>query len=147
MRVLLDTNMLLRAVQINHPLFPETTQAISILVRRNDALLFSAQNVIEFWNVATRPILSNGFGLSPQEVLNEIAGFEKLFSLLPDVPEIYTEWKRVVATHNVQGVKVHDARLVAIMTVYSLDSLLTFNSSDFARFSNITAIHPSFISP
>lgn len=147
MRVLLDTNVLLRAVQINHPLFPETTNAISALVRRNDTLFFSPQNIVEFWNVATRPIQHNGFGLPSDAVVNEIAGFERSFSLLPDVPEIYQEWKKIVATYKVQGVRVHDARLIAIMTVYSLSGLLTFDISDFARFSNITAIHPSSFSP
>lgn len=147
MRVLLDTNVLLRAVQINHPLFVQTTQAISALIRRDDSLFVSPQNIIEFWNVATRPIQHNGFGLSPEEVLSEIVGFEKSFSLLPDVPEIYTEWKKIVVRHKIQGVKVHDARLVALATIYSLEGLLTFNTSDFARFSNITPIHPSALSP
>ena len=77
MRVLVDTNVLLRAVQTNHPLFAESTKAISALVRRDDSLFISPQNVVEFWNVATRPVAYNGFGLSADQVLNEIAGFEK----------------------------------------------------------------------
>lgn len=143
MRVLVDTNVLLRTVQSNHPLFPEATAAITALIRRNDSVFFSPQNIVEFWNVATRPLVRNGFGLSPDQVLNEITGFEKSLSMLPDIPEIYAAWKQIVHVNNVQGVKVHDARLVAIMTVYSVSALLTFNAGDFARFSNITTIHPS----
>jgi predicted nucleic acid-binding protein len=94
MRVLVDTNVPLRAVQSNHPLFAQATQAISALVRRNDSVFFCPQNIIEFWNVATRPIERNGFGLSPDQVMKEIAGFESSLSLLPDVPEIYTTWKK-----------------------------------------------------
>jgi hypothetical protein len=67
--------------------------------------------------------------------------------LLPDVPEIYASWKEIVRTNKVLGVKVHDARLVAIMTVYSVNGLLTFNAADFTRFTNITAIHPSSLVP
>jgi predicted nucleic acid-binding protein len=52
-------------------------------------------------------------------------------------------WKQTVNDHQVQGVKVYDARLVAIMTVYSVDSLLTFNSADFHRFKSVQALHPS----
>jgi hypothetical protein len=49
--------------------------------------------------------------------------------------------------HKVQGVRVHDARLVAIMNVYAVQSVLTFNSVDFERFSNIRAIHPWSLVP
>ena len=40
-----------------------------------------------------------------------------------------------------------DFRQVAIMSVYSVSGLLTFNAADFARFTNITAIHPSSLVP
>ena len=43
--------------------------------------------------------------------------------------------------------KVHDARLVAITNVYAGQSVLTFNSDDFERFSSIRAIHPSSSPP
>ena len=50
-----------------------------------------------------------------------------------------------MADNKVQGVKVYDARLVAIMTVYGVESVLTFNTADFKRYSNITALHPSSV--
>jgi predicted nucleic acid-binding protein len=138
MRVLVDTNVLLRIVQSNHPHFAEATAAIATLVRRSDSVFFSPQNIAEFWNVATRPV---------DRAFQEITGIEKSLSLLPDVPEIYASWKEIVRANKVLGVKVHDARLVAIMTVYSVSGLLTFNAADFARFTNITAIHPSSLVP
>ena len=52
-------------------------------------------------------------------------------------------WKVIVRDHKVQGVKVYDARLVAVMSVYAVESILTFNDVDFKRYNNITAIHPS----
>jgi hypothetical protein len=86
-------------------------------------------------------------GLSPDRAFQEITGIEKSLSLLPDVPEIYASWKEIVRANKVLGVKVHNARLVAIMMVYSVSGLLTFNAADFARFTNITAIHPSSLVP
>ncbi|MGH9327283.1 MAG: hypothetical protein ACRD2B_11465, partial [Terriglobia bacterium] len=53
-----------------------------------------------------------------------------MLTLLPDVPAIYAVWKRLVYEHGVQGVKVYDARLVAIMSVYAVESVLTFNTPD-----------------
>jgi len=143
MRVLVDTNILLRSAQPAHPLFSQTTHAVSRLLRQKESVFFCAQNIAEFWNVATRPTNANGLGMKSDEVLKEIGSIEALFTLLPDIPGIYAEWKRIVAHHDVQGVKVYDARLVAIMAVYGVDSVLTFNIADFKRYSNITALHPS----
>jgi predicted nucleic acid-binding protein len=111
LRVLLDTNILLRSAQPNHPLWPQATQAVSRLLRQRASLFFCSQNIAEFWNVATRPVEVNGLGFSPTEVRQEIAGIESIFTLLPDVPAIYPAWKRLVQDHRVQGVKVYDARL------------------------------------
>jgi|SRR6266850_1974430 len=143
MRVLVDTNILLRSAQPTHPLCSQATHAVSKLLRQQESVFFCAQNIAEFWNVATRPPGANGLGMKSDEVLREISSIETLFILLPDIPGIYAEWKRIVAHHNVQGVKVYDARLVAIMAVYAVDSILTFNSADFKRYSGITAIQPA----
>jgi predicted nucleic acid-binding protein len=108
---------------------------------------FCSQNIAEFWNVATRPAGQNGLGLSLEEVVQEVTNIEKSLTLLPDVPAIYSAWKQIVAAHKVQGIKVYDAWLVAIMSVYSVESVLTFNSVDFDRFTNVRAILPSSLLP
>ena len=73
MRVLVDTNILLRSAQPNHPLCAQATHAVSSLIRQKDAVFFCSQNVAEFWNVATRPADRNGLGLSLEEALQEVA--------------------------------------------------------------------------
>jgi predicted nucleic acid-binding protein len=145
MRVLVDTNILLRSAQPTHPLCAPATQAVSKLIRQKDAVFFCSQNIAEFWNVATRPAETNGLGLSHEGALQEVSGIERLLTLLPDIPAIYPAWKEVVADNQVQGVKVYDARLVAVMRVYAVDSVLTFNTADFKRYSSITALHPSSV--
>ena len=145
MRVLVDTNISLRIAQPTHPLCAQATQAVSKLIRQKDAVFFCSQNIAEFWNVATRPADLNGLGLSHEEVLQEVSSIERLLPLLPDIPAIYPAWKEIVADNKVQGVKVYDARLVAIMTVHAVESVLTFNTADFKRYTNITALHPSSV--
>ncbi len=39
-------------------------------------------------------------------------------------------------------IQVHDARLVAVMNVFGLTHLLTFNVTDFKRYPAIEATHP-----
>jgi predicted nucleic acid-binding protein len=143
MRVLVDTNILLRSAQPSHPLCAQATHAVSKLIRQKDAVFFCSRNIAEFWNGATRPADLNALGLSHEEALQEVSSIERLLTLLPDIPAIYPAWKEIVADNKVQGVKVYDARLVAIMTVYAVESVLTFNTADFKRYSNITALHPS----
>jgi hypothetical protein len=52
------------------------------------------------------------------------------------LPSSYTgSFKAAIVNDNkVQGVKVYDARLVAIMKVYAVESVLTFNDADFKRY-------------
>lgn len=40
------------------------------------------------------------------------------------------------------GAKVHGARLVASMKTYGIFRIVTFNVSDFTRFTGIEAMHP-----
>lgn len=145
MRVLVDTNILLRSAQPNNPLCPQATRAVSKLIRQGDAVFFCSQNIAEFWNVATRPANLNGLGLSPEEAFQEVTSIEGSLTLLPDIPAIYAAWKEIVRDHRVQGVKVYDARLVATMNVYAVKSILTFNAADFKRYGTITALHPSSV--
>jgi predicted nucleic acid-binding protein len=143
MRVLVDTNILLRSAQPNHPLCYPATHAVSKLLRRDDSAFFCPQNIAEFWNVATRPTERNGLGFSAAEAMREVESIEAALSLLPDVPAIYPVWKRLVQDYGVQGVKVYDARLVAVMNVYSVESILSFNSADFRRYDLVTPLDPS----
>src|SRR5437899_1522404 len=143
MRVLVDTNVRLRSAQPSHPLCPQATHAVSKLLRQKDAVYFCFQNIAEFWNVASRPAEMNGLGFSQEEVLEEVNSIENLLTLLPDIPAIYPVWKRIVQDHGVHGVKVYDARLVAVMSVYAIDSVLTFNVADFKRYGNINTLQPT----
>ena len=64
MRVLVDTNILVRVVQRNHPLVRAARQALRSLVEEGDELCVTWQNIAEFWNVRTRPADANGLGNS-----------------------------------------------------------------------------------
>jgi predicted nucleic acid-binding protein len=60
--------------------------------------------------------------------------------------EIYREWKRILIQYSIIGVSVHDARLVAAMLVHRLTHILTFNTDDFKRYTEIVAVNPSELS-
>jgi predicted nucleic acid-binding protein len=97
---------------------------------------------MEFWNVCTRPAERNGLGLTPVEADREASRLEGILTLLPDIPAIYPEWRRLVIANSVLGVQVNDAHIVAAMNVYGIISLITFNGRDFTRYAGMRAVHP-----
>lgn len=138
-----DTNMLLRLERPADPLNAVTERALNALSDAGEPVYITAQNLIEYWNAATRPESRNGFGRTPAEALREIQRLRSLFLFAPDAPAVYEEWQQIVIDYTVSGVQVHDARLVAVMHVYGLTHILTFNTADFARYSDrITVVHP-----
>ena len=143
MAVLVDSNILLRSVQPHHPHYPFVERAFAVLRTRNETLTVVAQNLIEFWAVATRPTgIQNGLGMTTDAVMRELAALKELFPLLPEPSGIFEEWERLVTTYRVAGKNTHDARLVASMRLHGIRRILTFNVSDFMRYQDIEALHP-----
>jgi predicted nucleic acid-binding protein len=142
MSYLVDTNILLRLVQKNSLMHPEVVKTVVKLKRQGEPLCIIPQNLIEFWAVATRPINSNGLGLSTQETLQVMQKFKKTFVLLVDTPTIFSEWETLVIKYHVMGKQVHDARLVAAIVAHKLTHLLTLNIDDFRRYSEIIVVDP-----
>lgn len=143
---LVDSNVLLRWVKPDHRDYPAIVSATDAILRRNGILCYTSQNVGEFWNACTRPVDRNGYGLSLQKTDRLAKTFEEKLRFLPDSIAIHEEWRRALVSHSVSGVQVHDARLVAAMRVHAVKRILTFNDKDFARYTDIEAVHPRSVS-
>ncbi|MBD2577879.1 type II toxin-antitoxin system VapC family toxin [Oscillatoria sp. FACHB-1406] len=141
---LVDTNVLLRFADRSHPLHPSIRIAVRKLCQDGHTLIIASQNCVEFWNVITRPVERNGFGLTPSDADRLLQLIERLFPVLPDSSGVYQEWRRLVVRFGVSEVQVHDARLVSIMKVNAISYILTLNAEDFKRYSSegITAVTP-----
>ena len=143
---LLDTNILLRTISPDDSMHIETVAAIDTLNAGREQVIIAPQNLIELWNVCTRPAERNGLGFTPKRTKAEVDRLKRLFIFLPDTQAIYPEWERLVTTYKVKGAKVHDTRLVAFMLVHQISHLLTFNIKDFRRFgTEITPVSPQEI--
>ena len=127
MAVLIDTNVLLRGLQPNNPSLFIAQGAIDSLRESGEAMSVSVQNIIE---------------LGAERAAREIAGFKKLFRVLPESAQILPEWERLVSSYRVSGKNAHDARLVAAMNVNRVDKILTFNTANFMRFQDIQVLDP-----
>ena len=142
---LIDTNVLLRMVHRTDPRYSVVRSSVSALRADDHQLQTTPQNCAEFWNASTRPIHRNGFGLAPSQTDQLLRTIERLFPLLPASAAAYSQWRRLVVTHEVSGVQVHDARLVAAMLSHGVSHILTFNTADFSRYAaeGIVAITPA----
>ena|ERR1051325_798231 len=142
MLCLLDTNILLRSLDRNHPQCRVVRRAIVALRRQNAQPCFVAQNLIEFWAVATRPVDANGLGMSTEWAAAQLAKIKRFFVILPETSEILPRWEKLVIQYRVLGKKTHDARLAAAMEVHGVSQILTFNTGDFSRYPGIRVIDP-----
>ncbi|MBE9167045.1 PIN domain-containing protein [Pleurocapsales cyanobacterium LEGE 06147] len=141
-----DTNILLRFISPSDPNHILVRDVIYSLLKKGEGVCYTSQILGEFWNVCTRPTTTrSGFGLSIEETDQRAQVIERYFIFLPDSAAVHTQWRRLVVDYRVSGVKVLDTRLVAAMIVHGLTHVLTFNISDFTRYSKITAVHPTAI--
>ena len=144
---LVDTNILLRIAHRSDERYALVRSCVNKLKKKGDLLQTTMQNFAEFWNVSARPVDKNGLGLTLVETDDLLQELELVFPLLPDSPDVYAEWKELVVNYGVSGVQVHDARLVATMLVHRVTHILTFNTSDFTRYTpkGIVAVDPATV--
>jgi predicted nucleic acid-binding protein len=93
MRILVDTNILLRAAQPSHPMHASAVRAMEILMEREEPLVVTVQNIAEFWNAATRPSANNGLGFTIEEAQEELSRIEVFFEIISENMDSYAAWK------------------------------------------------------
>lgn len=142
---LLDSNILLRMSDKTSPVNLLAGRATATLLRQRDRVFITSQNIIEFWVVATRPVQVNGLGWTVEKTRTEIEQILTQFPQLEEIPEIFPHWLNLVTSYSIQGKRVHDARLAAVMLAHGITHLLTFNPDDFRSINEIVVVHPQAI--
>ena len=140
--MLVDTNVLIRILQPHHSLYTAADRAIRLLPEQGRELHIVAQNLIELWTVATRPLGENGLGMTAAKTASELERIKGMFLFLPETPAIYPAWEALVTRYQVVGKPAHDARLVAAMRVHNLAAILTFDRTGFSLYPGIEVVHP-----
>jgi predicted nucleic acid-binding protein len=135
MRLLADTNIVLRYIHRDSVQHAEVEAAVDRLIGQASELVLVPQVLYEVWAVVTRPYgTGNGFSYTTEQAVHAVQVLTATFACLPDLPELFGVWLDLVTTHQVSGRPTHDARLAAAVTVHGLDALLTLNADDFKRF-------------
>ena len=142
MSYLADSNILTALSQKHSSQYLFVKKVMAACRKDKENIFVFPQNLIEFWAVATRPIEVNGLNLSTEKTTIEVRKFLQNFNFVPELPNLYNEWERLVQKYQVKGKNVHDARIVAAMSQYRITHLLTFNVKDFSRYDGITVVDP-----
>jgi predicted nucleic acid-binding protein len=140
MRVLLDTNILLRLSERTHPHHPAAREAIRVLATAGTTFCIGSQTISEFLAVATRSIGDRGLGMDPTLADAELSKVTSALDMLYDSAAVMTELRRLVVAYTVIGKSVHDTKLVASMLASGVTDILTFNGGDFVRFSSLVRV-------
>jgi predicted nucleic acid-binding protein len=90
---LIDTTILARLANATDAQHAVAVRAVLELHRRGEALHVTPQVLIEFRNVATRPVAVNGLGLSTVDTEAQATTFEARFLLLAETPDVYPAWR------------------------------------------------------
>ncbi|MGD2180184.1 type II toxin-antitoxin system VapC family toxin [Lusitaniella coriacea] len=142
---LLDTNIVLRLSNPADRQHRLVVQAVATLLARADECYLTAQILIEFWVVATRPIDVNGLGWSIEQVRHVIDRLRDRFPVAEETQQSFPIWLNLVTENKIRGKRTHDARLIAVMLASNIDCILTLNPNDFLGISGITVVHPQEI--
>jgi predicted nucleic acid-binding protein len=141
--ILVDSNILIRLLDKDSK---DHASCVSVLTPEHVdrfGLCICAQVMIEFWVVCSRPKQQNGLGLQPSELSIELERIESIIPCLAEPADMAMIWRSLVTRYQVSGKPAHDARLVALMSAYGIQSLLTLNAADFSRYEGIRCVSPN----
>lgn len=141
--ILLDTNIVLRLAEERDPGHELVAEAVRRCLASGRTPCLTAQVLVEFWVVATRPRDVNGFGWEPREARMAIDGLMKRFAVLPDSAAVLPAWLQLVTDQDVRGKGAHDVRLAAVAGVHGVLEILTLNPDDFRGLPDLAPVHPA----
>ena len=145
MKVLLDTNILVRLAQPATPAAATAVEALDHIGKIGGRFTIVPQVLYEYWVVCTRPVDQNGLDHRVTHVSRDIERMKKIFAFLRDERSIFEQWHTLVHEKEARGKPAHDARLVAAMMRHGVEYILTFNDKDFQRYDAINVLHPETV--
>ena len=145
MRVLLDTNVLLRLSDPADAQYAVADGAVDALLAGGHEVVLVPQVLYEYWAVATRAVGTrlNGLGLTVEEAESHVRRFRALFPVLEDESGVFRTWFDFVVDNRITSRKSFDVRLAASCAALGLSHVLTFNGRDFRGFAGVGVSDPA----
>jgi predicted nucleic acid-binding protein len=139
-RAMLDTNVLLAATDEGRAEHVRALGVVNDWPGQGTTLYASGQILREYLAVATRPADRNGLGMSQKDALANVRAFRGRVSLLAEDSKVADKLLTMLDDIPCSGKQVHDANVVATMLVHGVDTVVTINVDDFARFGRLVRL-------
>lgn len=140
-RVFLDTNILIYANITGSPFHQIALNAIEARHTAGNELWISRQVLREYLATLSRPqAFANPQPIST--VIERVRFFQSRFQVAEDDSRVTERLLALMEQFSIGGKQVHDANIVATMQVYGIRQLLTHNTKDFNRFSQLITVLP-----
>lgn len=133
-RVILDTNVLLAATDEAREEHQAAFRSLNVWPASGMVLYTSGQILREYLAVATRPVAHNGLGLTRSDAVTNVEALRSRLELLVEDAKVNARLLTLLNSVECGGKQVHDANVVATMLVHGVDTIVTINVDDFARF-------------
>ncbi|WP_375503267.1 type II toxin-antitoxin system VapC family toxin [uncultured Jatrophihabitans sp.] len=141
-RAVLDTNVLLAATDEARAEHGWATAAINDWPAAGIVLYASGQILREYLAASTRPLEQNGLGMTRSDAVANVRALRARLGLLVEDAKVADRLLTLLETVECAGKQVHDANVVATMVVHGIDTVVTMNVDDFARFDDLVTVVP-----
>ena len=132
-----DTNVLLTATDESRPQHQDAGRLLNESGHRGLHLAASGQILREYLVVATRPLETNGLGLQVRDATANVTEFLRCIHLYDETEEVARRLRQLGLSYGLRGKRLHDANIVATMSIHGIRALVTQNPGDFATFDEI----------
>ncbi|MCI0493688.1 PIN domain-containing protein [candidate division KSB1 bacterium] len=142
-RILLDTNILVYADNINSPFHATAKEIRDGCLRGEIQGCLSPQNLYEYFAVVTDSKKVE-FPLSPEETINEIEKYLRVKAIKIIFPKPTTIQRviNLVKKYKIKKQEIFDIQLVATMLDNGVKNIVTLNEKHFKTISEIATINP-----
>ena len=139
--VFIDTNILIYANLALSPFHSQATERLQAMEEQEIELWISRQTLREYLAAMTRRGDLTG-EIPVSSLVKDVQYFSNRFQLAEDNFQVTERLLTLMEEITIGGKQVHDANIVATMLVYGIRQLLTHNTGDFARFSELITVLP-----
>ncbi|MGV0028152.1 PIN domain-containing protein [Phormidesmis priestleyi] len=137
--VFIDTNILIYAKLSLSPFHQQAIEKLQTLEAAETQLWVSRQILREYLSALTRPNDLTA-PISVAALVEDVRYFASQFQVAEESREVTDRLLVLIEQVSVGGKQIHDSNIVATMQAHEIRSLLTHNTQDFNRFSNVITV-------
>lgn len=113
---------------------PEHSLALNDWPADGTTLYTSGQILREYVAVATRPAVKSGLGLGQADALQNVRVLRARMRFVEENEKVNQRLTTLLDDIVCTGNQIHDANVVATMLVHGMETVVTVNIEDFARY-------------